>query len=222
MIHFRTMAEKRKQLADHLLKQGEIRTEKVYSAFTTVERDLFVPSPLKGQAYMDRPLPIGKNQTISAPHMVAIMSEELELQEGMKVLEIGGGSGYHAAIVGRLIGATGKVFSIERIDTLADRARRSLIEAGIDNVEMVTGDGSVGYQKEAPYDRIYYTCAAPNLPDIVKDQLKDDGMILCVEGEPYSTQRLVRYRKNLKGKWEIETLTYCIFVPLIGEKGHGH
>lgn len=171
---------------------------------------------------MDRPLPIGKGQTISAPHMIAIMEEELLLERGMKVLEIGGGSGYHAAITAHIIGPEGSVVSVERIPALVRSARRSLQEAGIINVDMVEADGSSGFPEGGSFDRIYYTCAAPYLPDSVKDQLKEGGIILSVEGPAHSVQRLIRYRKTETGSFEKEILTSCVFVPLIGKEGHSH
>lgn len=222
MISFASGEQKRRKLVEKLESENIIRSERVRTAFLEVEREEFVPATMKGKAYVDSPLPIGKGQTISAPHMVAIMAEELHVSQGMKVLEIGGGSGYHAAIVSRLVGENGMVISIERVGELAESARRSFRSAGIENVEMMIGDGSEGYEKEAPYDRIYYTCAAPFLPREVKDQLKVGGMILSVEGSPLSSQRLIRYTKDEDGNLTSENLTYCIFVPLIGKHGHSH
>jgi protein-L-isoaspartate(D-aspartate) O-methyltransferase len=184
-----------------------------------VDRKYFVTSSSGVMAYEDTPLPTMNGQTISAPHMVAIMAEELRAGPGMNVLEIGGGSGYHAAIVSRLISPGGKVISIEVVPDLAGWGRENLKRAGIDNVEMILGDGSIGYAKGSQYDRIYYTAGAPEVPKMVRDQLKDGGIILGVVGPPYGTQRLIRYTK--KGdRWEEEKMTHVIFVPLIGEKGY--
>jgi protein-L-isoaspartate(D-aspartate) O-methyltransferase len=211
--------ELRKALVEKLKKDGVIRTGNVKDAMLSVPREAFLPDATIGEAYVDRPQSIGNGQTISAPHMVAIMAEELRLEEGMKVLEIGGGSGYHAAIVSRLVSPGGKVISIEVIPSLAERARNSLASSGIDNVRTICGDGSIGYPDEAPYDRIYYTCAAPFIPDVIFDQLAEGGILMSVEGEPYSTQKLINYQRTSDGTIEKRILTYCIFVPLVGKYG---
>ena len=209
-----------KELVKYLGSQGYIKTENVKNAFLDVPRDLFIRGVSPGKAYMDTPLPIENGQTISAPHMVAIMVEELKLDHGHRVLEIGGGSGYHAAIVARIVGPDGSVISIERFGVLAKEARNALASIGIENVTMIHADGSGGYPEHGPYDRIYYTCAAPYVPKEVFDQLKIGGILLSVEGEPYSTQRLIRYVKVDDSLIKKEMLTLCIFVPLIGKYGH--
>ncbi len=209
-----------KELVEYLESQGYIKTEKVKNAFLDVPRDIFIKDVFPGKAYMDTPLPIGNGQTISAPHMVAIMAEELRPCSGHRVLEIGGGSGYHAAIVGRMVGPEGHVISLERFEVLVKKARNALASIGIENVTMIHGDGSEGYPEHGPYDRIYYTCAAPYVPKEVFDQLKVGGILLSVEGEPYSTQRLIRYFKVGDSQIEKEMLTLCVFVPLIGKYGH--
>jgi SAM-dependent methyltransferase len=126
-----------------------------------VPRELFVPEELRSEAYYDLPLPIGFGQTISAPHMVAIMCEILDLQEGMTVLEVGGGRGYHAAVMAYMVGPKGHVYSVERIPELVARARENLSKAGITNVTMVEGDGSLGLPEHAPYDRISVAAMRP-------------------------------------------------------------
>ncbi|MFO8051547.1 MAG: protein-L-isoaspartate O-methyltransferase, partial [Thermoplasmatota archaeon] len=139
--------------------------------------------------------------------------------EGMRIMEIGIGSGYHAAVTSRLVGDDGWVYTVERIGKLVMKARRNLSEAGIQNVTVVEGDGSIGIPQEAPYDRIYYTCAAPDVPDIIKNQVKDGGMILAPVGPKQGTQRLMRLTRE-DDIFEEERLTYCMFVPLVGEKGY--
>jgi protein-L-isoaspartate(D-aspartate) O-methyltransferase len=208
-----------KRLVFRLWDRGDIRSQKVKEAMLSVKREHFVPKMLKFESYIDRPLPIGKGQTISAPHMVAIMAEKMDALPGQKVLEIGTGSGYHAAVVSRLIRPGGEVFSIERIGSLVEFARRNIEKAGIENVVVIEGDGSVGLTEESPFDRIYYTCAAPDVPDMVMDQLSEDGILLAVEGPKYGTQRLIKYVKK-SGKVRGETLNFCVFVPLIGELGY--
>ena len=207
------------KLVESLKKKGLISSHRVEKAMLSVDRADFIPRREKLGAYVDHPLPIGDGQTISAPHMVAMMAEALDASKGQKVLEIGGGSGYHAAVVSKLIGDEGKLISIERFETLARKERMNLRRAGINNVEVVVGDGSVGYEDEAPYDRIYYTCAAPDVPDVVIKQLSEEGMILAVMGPARGTQRLVKiWMEN--GERKEDLITYCVFVPLVGEEGY--
>ncbi len=207
-------------LIDDLVREGVIHSPPVERAMRAVRREDFVPGRLMRSAYADHPLPIGGGQTISAPHMVAIMAEELQVEEGGNVLEIGTGSGYHAAVVSHLVGPEGKVVSVERLESLADEGRRNIIRSGISNVKVICADGSGGYPEEAQYDRIYYTCAAPRVPGIVMDQLKEGGILLGVVGPNGGVQVLIRYRKK-DGRIEEEPLTRCVFVPLIGEYGYG-
>lgn len=202
-----------------LLEEGIIRSRDVERAMLSVDRSDFVPGRSRREAFFDHPLQIGEGQTISAPHMVVIMAEELMVHEGHRVLEIGGGSGYHAAVIAKMVGPKGHVYTVERIASLVKWGRENLVKAGIDNVTFIEGDGSTGYGEGAPYDRIYYTCAAPNVPQVVIDQLVDGGIILGIVGPKYGVQRLMRYTK-VGGKIEKEGLTRCVFVPLIGEKGY--
>ena len=156
--------EQRKQLVTTLSQYGYIKTASVKQAFLTIPREVFVPDFLKKYSYVDTPLDIGQGQTISAPHMVAIMCEALDIKNGQKILEIGAGSGYHAAIVAYLVGETGKVFTIERFELLAKKAKDNLSQVGCTNVTVEVGDGSCGLPVYQPYDRIYVTCAAPSIP----------------------------------------------------------
>ena len=155
-------AEGFEELCKRLIKGLEIHIfeEKVREAMLRVPRHKFVPEYEKRAAYQDMPLEIGYGQTISAPHMVAIMCELLELAEGHKVLEIGVGSGYNAAVMGELVGKSGHVYAVERLEPLVHFARKNLKETGYDNVTVLLGDGSMGYSKYAPYDRIAVTCAS--------------------------------------------------------------
>ncbi len=211
--------EARRRLVRRLVEEGVIRSRRVEEAFLKVPRELFVPENLRRAAYDDNPLPIGYGQTISAPHMVAIMVEELGLEEGMKVLEIGTGSGYQAAIMAELVGPEGRVVTVERVPELAERARRSLREAGYgDRVEVVVGDGSKGYPPQAPYDRVVVTAAAPRIPPPLVEQLKPGGILLVPVGDRY-IQRLVKVVKKREGGIDVEEGVYCLFVPLIGEYG---
>ncbi|HDM25010.1 MAG TPA: protein-L-isoaspartate O-methyltransferase [Thermoplasmatales archaeon] len=206
----------RARLVKKLKNEGYIKTPLVEKAFLEVPRENFVPDHLKKSAYLDIPLEIGFGQTISAPHMVAIMCEALVLKKGQKVLEIGSGSGYHAAVVSEIIGERGRVYSVERIKELADMARENIRKTGIKNVEVFVGDGSLGFKKFAPYDRIYVTCAAPDIPEPLIDQLKDPGLLLIPVGRYYCDLMLLR-KEN--GKISTRNLGGCAFVPLVGKHG---
>ena len=207
----------REQLVNRLFKEGYIKTDTVKKAFLKVPREEFIPEYLKMQAYIDRPLEIGNGQTISAPHMVAIMCEALDIFEGQKILEIGTGSGYHAAIVSQLVGEKGHVYTIERFENLAKGARENLKNTGIANITVEVGDGSEGLKKYEPYDRIYITCAAPNIPKPLIDQLNDSGKLLSPVGSMYCELQLI----EKKGKDVIsKDLGGCVFVPLVGKYGH--
>jgi len=207
----------RKQLVDRLKAEGYIKSKTVEKAMLTVPRELFVPDFMKKLAYVDTPLEIGEGQTISAPHMVAMMCEALQLKEGHIILEIGTGSGYHAAVVAQIVGDKGHVYSVERFKVLADKAKNNLRKIGVDNVTVVVGDGSLGLKKYVPYDRIYITCAAPSIPPPLMNQLKDSGKLLLPVGQFFC--RLVLVEKN--GKQLNQTdLGGCAFVPLVGKWGH--
>ncbi len=206
-----------RELVNKLKKSGYIYSEKVEQVFLSVDRELFVPQLVKRFAYLDNPLEIGNGQTISAPHMVAIMAEALDIQPGQNILEIGAGSGYHAAIVSYLTGEHGHVHSIERIPFLADTAKRNLHAAGITNATVHEGDGSLGLQQFAPYDRIYVTCAAPSIPQPLTEQLAENGKMLIPIGRLYSELKLIE-KKN--GVCFAKDLGSCAFVPLIGTYGY--
>ena len=207
------------ELVRYLKRRGLIVTEEVERAFREVDRAHFTSgSPLIG-SYGDHPLPIGEGQTISAPHMVAIMAEALRCEPGNRVLEIGTGSGYHAAVVSRLVSPGGHVYTVERISSLVKKAQRNIDMAGIGNIIVVGGDGSRGLVEHSPYDRIYYTCAAPKVPDMVIKQLAEGGILLAVVGPKRGAQMLERYHKGSGGVTK-EDLTGCVFVPLIGEYGY--
>ena len=190
-------------------------SDRVIQAMARVPREIFVPEHLRSHAYDDTPLPIGNGQTISAPHMVAIMCDLLDLQPEMTVLEVGGGSGYHAAVMAQIIGPKGHVYSVERIHELAERAKKNLDMAGIFNVTMVEGDGSSGLSDHAPYDRISVAATAPAVPEPIKEQLKRGGKLVIPVGVANQELLLVT-RKN---GFAIEEKMAVVFVPLIGEHG---
>jgi len=203
---------KRNRLIEEL-RQHRI-SERVLSAMKQVPRHLFVPENEQRNAYGDYPLPIGYGQTISAPHMVAIMCDILDIKDGMKVLEIGGGSGYHAAVMAMLAGS-GHVYTVERIEALALFARDNLEKAGIKNVTVIVEDGSLGLPGFAPYDRISVAAASPEILDTLTDQLKTEGKLVIPVGKYYQELYLVTKTDGLKK----EAKGGVVFVPLVGKKG---
>jgi len=209
--------ERKKELVKILKNLGRINTKEVEKAFLETPRELFVPEKIKNYAYIDTPLEIGSGQTISAPHMVAIMAEALDIKKGQKILEIGAGSGYHAAIIAKIIGEDGHIYTIERIKTLAENAKQNLKKANIQNVTVEIGDGSLGLSKHAPYDIIYVTCAAPEIPEPLIDQLKDPGQLLIPLGHHLCKLMLIEKKENKITK---KDLGGCAFVPLVGKYGH--
>ncbi len=211
--------EKRKEMVDGLKKSGYLSRPEVIEAVLKVPRHKFVPQPQKALSYADRPLPIGHDQTISAPHMVSLMAEKLELGTGMKILEVGGGSGYHAAVIAEIIGKKGHVYSVEIIPQLVKRAEKALVAAGLgERVTIMLGDGSVGYPTQAPYDRIFVACAAPDLPPPLAKQLKEGGKMLIPVQNESGYQDLLMYEK-LNGELKVSDQGGVVFVPLVGKWG---
>jgi protein-L-isoaspartate(D-aspartate) O-methyltransferase len=191
-----------------------VTDERVLAAMRDVPRHLFVPEALVREAYDDRPLPIGEGQTISQPYMVAAMTAALAPAPTDRVLEVGTGSGYQAAILARLAQS---VVTIERHPPLAARAEMTLAALGISNVRVVVGDGSSGYAPEAPYERILVTAGAPEVPGPLKAQLADGGrLVMPVGPETFQRVMLIERRGNLYTEHEGEG---CVFVPLIGRYG---
>ncbi len=208
----------RKRLVDNLVRRGYISKPEVIRAMLKIPRHEFVPHNIIKLAYHDSPQQIGLGQTISAPHMVGIMAEKLDIKKGQKILEIGGGSGYHAAVFAEIVGEKGHIYSVEYIETLAERARENIKRCGMEAlITVVVGDGSLGLEESAPYDRIFVSCAAPYVPEPLLDQLKDNGKLLIPLGSLYY-QTLMLYEK--KGN-KIKEKDYggCVFVPLRGVHG---
>jgi len=212
-------SERRSELVDGLIRRGYATKREVAEALMKVPREEFVPRSLMDEAYIDTPLPIGSGQTISAPHMVAMMVEALDLRPGQKVLEVGGGSGYHAAVTAELVSPGGHVFTVERLPELVEFARDNITRTGYsDSVTVILSDGSVGLPSEAPFDRIFVACGAPAVPEPLKSQLKDGGLMLVpVGGRMY--QDLVRIERR-GDRYIREDLGGCVFVPLVGEHGY--
>lgn len=218
-------AEARRRLVDMLINEGVLRDEKVINALLKVPRELFVLPEYRSHAYADTPLPIGHGGTISAPHMVAIMDEALELEGGLNVLEVGAGSGYHAATIAHIVseGADprrGHVFTVEIIPELFRFAVRNLRQALYNEwVTVVLADGSKGFPEAAPYDRILVTAAAPDIPTPLLEQLKNPGILVIPVGGQYSFQSLTVVRKDPSGRVKVEDRGGCSFIPLQGKYG---
>lgn len=203
----------REELVLSLEKKG-IRDPRVLTAIREIKRHLFVPNPLRHRAYEDSPLSIGEGQTISQPYMVARMTELLELAGEEKILEIGTGSGYQAAVLSRL---AGKVFTVERIAALARDAEERFEKQGLGNIIQRVGDGSLGWRQFAPFDRIIVTAAAPEVPKSLSSQLADGGWMIVPTG-PRRVQDLKKVRR-VGDEFEITSHGGCVFVPLLGSDG---
>ncbi|HTI87686.1 MAG TPA: protein-L-isoaspartate(D-aspartate) O-methyltransferase [Alphaproteobacteria bacterium] len=193
------------------LRRRGITDQAVLRAMDEVPRARFVETDFAGSAYADQALPIACGQTISQPYVVAYMTEKLRLRPEHRVLEVGTGSGYQAAVLSRLVR---EVVTIERYRTLAEAARERLRALGYDNVEVVVGDGFAGVPDKAPYDRIIITAAAPQVPDALVDQLAEDGVMLLPLGPQDGPQNIVKLTKTPTGL-EREDLIAVRFVPLL-------
>ena len=205
----RATAERKRMVATQIEARG-IKDPRVLAAMAAVPRHRFVADGLRRQAYGDAPLPIGRGQTISQPYIVALMAEALQLKGHEKVLEVGSGSGYAAAVVARL---AGQVFGIELEPELNDRAERTLQALGTPNVRLRCGDGFGGWPEEAPFDAILLSCAAPAVPAPLLQQLRPGGVLLMPEGGAGAVQTLARFRKAPAGLVR-EALIPVRFVPL--------
>lgn len=204
---------KRQQLLESLRNAG-IHDKRVLAAIASTPREIFVDEAHYTLAYDDCALPINMGQSISQPLMVATMTQALQLRDSDRVLEIGTGSGYQTAILARL---AGHVYSVERIQQLAYEAVKRVSKLGLTNVTIYVGDGSMGWQDQAPYDRILVTAAAPEVPAHLFTQLVPWGMMVVPVGRPNHQQLLVVHR----APWgpEVRSLGGCLFVPLLGEGG---
>ena len=213
----RDLEKLRLKMVEKQIEARGIRDRRVLEAMRMVPRHLFVEEALAGRAYTDSPLPIGNRQTLSQPYIVALMTEALELKGHEKVLEIGTGCGYQTAILAEL---AERVFSIERIKTLAFRTQELLQSLKYYNVLIKVFDGTYGWKEESPFDAIMVTAGAPGIPEPLVDQLADGGrMIIPIGGE--ITQDLIRIRKR-RGKVREENLGGCRFVKLVGRHGWGN
>ena len=204
----------RNEMVNTQLAPRGIYDNRVLDAFRSVERHKFVPKENINSAYSDCPLPIGEGQTISQPYIVALMTQCLELKGNEKILEIGTGSGYQTAILSLL---SKKVYSVERIKGLAERAGGVLKEDGFNNIEIKVGDGTIGWLENGPYDGIIVTAASPSVPENYLDQLANGGKLVIPIGGKAS-QILSVFEKK-ENKIITREVCGCVFVPLVGEKG---
>jgi protein-L-isoaspartate(D-aspartate) O-methyltransferase len=209
-------AEQRRQMVREQIRERGIAAPRVLNAMLAVERHLFVPEEFLSAAYADQPLPIGEGQTISQPFMVAAMTAALELTGRERVLEIGTGSGYQAAVLSLL---AREVHTVERSAALAEQAQRRLLDMGYTNVQVHTGDGSLGWAEAAPYAAIVVTAAAPGVPAPLVEQLEEGGRLAIPVGDPHQ-QELRLLRRTAEGITS-QVLHYCRFVPLVGRHGWG-
>jgi len=207
---------RKKMVEEQLIPRG-ISNPKVIDAFLKVERHRFIPEKLRENSYADFPVPIGEGQTISQPYIVALMTESLDLSGESKVLEIGTGSGYQTAILAEL---SKEVYTVERFSSLAEKAGSLFQELGYSNINMKTGDGSLGWKEEAPFSRIIVTAASPGLPPPLIEQLSEGGKIVLPLGETYSQALTIIEKKQ--GQINKETVCSCVFVPLVGKYGQNH
>lgn len=208
-------AERDRMIERQIVRRG-ITDARIRQAFRAVPRELFVPEKLREFAYEDSPLPIESDQTISQPYIVALMIEAAELAPRDKVLEIGAGSGYAAAVLGRI---AGQVIAIERHAELAGLAAERMERLGQGNVSIRQGDGTGGLPEEAPFDAIIVSASGSHVPDLLLDQLAPGGRLVMPLGEPRSVQRLVKVKRTGEADYEEEDLGIVRFVPLIGAHG---
>ncbi|MEO1113093.1 MAG: protein-L-isoaspartate(D-aspartate) O-methyltransferase [Pseudomonadota bacterium] len=208
-------SERETMVREQIERRG-LENPRVLAAMRMVPRHLFVKGSLQKHAYADRPLTIGHYQTISQPYIVAVMCDRLELTQTDKVLEIGTGSGYAAAVLAQLCA---RVVTVERIPELAEKARQTLAKAGCSNITVHCSDGTLGCPEEAPFDAILVSAAAPAVPETYKQQLCVGGRLVIPAGKSRSSQSLYRVRKKSESEFAVEDLGGVAFVPLIGEKG---
>lgn len=206
----------RERMVEYQMRRRGVGDERVLAVIAELPRHEFVPPEFLDEAYEDHPVPIGESQTISQPYMVAVMTETLELQGHERLLEIGTGSGYQAAVLARLAQA---VYTIEKNAHLARTAEERLARLGFANVVCLVGDGTLGYPEAAPYDGILVTAGAPSIPPPLKEQLAEGGRLVIPVGEMHS-QELLQLRR-MGGQFVERSVNYCRFVPLIGRYGWG-
>lgn len=206
----------RSRMVEEQIHARGVRDSLVLAAMGKVHREAFVPERLRESAYDDRPLPIAADQTISQPYIVAYMVEALALKGGEKVLEIGAGSGYAAAVLAEI---AGDVYTVERIGQLAEKAASTLMDQGYANVHVIHADGTRGWDEYAPFDAILVSAGAPSVPESLKAQLATGGRMVVPVGENITAQELIRITRRENGQFDREDLADVRFVPLIGAEG---
>lgn len=206
----------RNEMVEYQIARRGVKDEKVLEAMKRVPREKFISKKMQSLAYQDGPLPIGEEQTISQPYIVALMIEALSLKGGERVLEIGTGSGYSAAVLAEI---AGEVFSIERLEGLANKAAFVLEDLGYKNVHVIQTDGTLGLPKHAPYDGIVVTAAGPYVPESLKAQLKVGGHLVIPVGADTYNQKLLKVTHLADGTFETLEITLVRFVPLVGKEG---
>lgn len=236
----------KQKLLEYYVTMNYANNQLCINAFERIARSLFVPEGQRSHTYSDNPLPIGHGQTISAPHMAFMECEALDIKPGERVLEIGAGSGYHACIsaemccpstlvpeswepltryyddsvYGEFSREEGKVITVERVDYLVEFARKNIEAAGFnDRIKVVHGDGTLGYEHEAPYDAILVTAAGPDVPETLKNQLKINGKLIIPVGNKNFYQELILMERVSEKKWTRKNVGGVVFVPLIGKYG---
>ena len=211
---FSERQDDRNEMVEEQLVPRNITDQQVLNAMREVPRHLLVPEEYRSWAYSDRPLPIGYNQTISQPYIVAFMTQTLNLEHGDKVLEIGTGSGYQAAVLSHI---TPNVYTIEIVEELGKRAKEDLTEIGYTNIEIKIGDGYYGWKEYAPFDGIVVTAAPETIPDPLIQQLKPGGTLIIPVGETGKVQTFMKVTKTEAGEIQKERLMAVRFVPMTGE-----
>jgi protein-L-isoaspartate(D-aspartate) O-methyltransferase len=208
-----TYALRRQQMVEQDIRGRGVKDPVVLRVMGSVPRHLFVDAPFQNQAYGDHPLPIGEGQTISQPYVVALMTEALQLNRTARVLEIGTGSGYQAAVLAEIVS---EVYSLEIRKTLAGRAQKTLFDLGYRNVKVKYGDGYFGWEEHAPYDAIIITAAANHIPPPLIRQLKEGGRLIVPLGSTIYYQTLTLATKR-RGQLDVEQISPVAFVPMVGE-----
>jgi protein-L-isoaspartate(D-aspartate) O-methyltransferase len=212
---FEKRRAEREEMVERQIARRGVRSEPVLRAMRRVPRHAFVPASSQSAAYDDSQLPIGTGQTISQPYIVAYMTELLELEPDDRVLEIGTGSGYAAAVLAEIVD---EVFTVERHPNLAETAEKRFAELGYENVHVREGDGTKGWPEAGPFDAIVVAAGGPRVPESLKHQLAEGGRLVIPVGSSFS-QQLVRIRRVGDEEWKTENLSGVRFVPLVGEEG---
>ncbi len=208
-----SLLEDNERLVEHLISAGILKTPRIIEAFKKTPRHLFVRKDYLSHAYDDVPLPTYNGQTISQPYTVAIMTERLAPKPGNKILEIGSGSGYQAALLARCVGSKGKVITVELEAKLVEFSKKNLEKAKVRNVEVIRWDGKRGYEKEAPYDRCIITAACPEIPTPIFNQIKVGGKIVAPVNDSWG-QKMLLLEKVSDKEFRTKDLGSFIFVPL--------